>query len=963
MLRKFVLPGHVTMMALCLLAVFMLVQTPVQARNPDLSNWIVNLAEGPDATEPAWDDRNSEIAVEDSTIHVIWFAMNQNYEDHLYYRRSLDNGQTWEPKQLLFTMSRQTMDRNPAYRRMAVSNGKVHIVVNYGDYTKNFAYLRSTDQGATFEPAFQFTSPDNGSGLFVSALGERVTISYQSKVNWNPNVSFEMLMSEDGGESFVKRVAYSANTGSNSHFWNAWDMRHVGNTVAVIMSVSNYQTFSNLIIAASHDNGQNFTVTKLSFPSNSGQDEQGGKSQDQHHVPKIAIQGDAILVTWHGKDANGVHSIFLARSRDGGATWDPIQNLTEGLLPAGKVLAEGQETLATAGHFVYAVFLSTAGDVYVRSSSDDGTTFSGLKKLTTSTPFTNSGWWPIVKVDPSDATGATAVVFWSSTGFVTTKDGGTTFNKPIQAFPIWSHGGFNYPQIAMGSDGVLHYVVASKYSGGTDVDIFYRAIESAPSPTATNSALSIFSSRTVGPRYDNMSVRASAGLAFDTGLTAEVWVYPYPDGASTGTSSVLKPILSQQENSGEGFAYSLGTWQRDGRQALGTIKTDTGEFWVHPSVGTEGLVPDGAWSHLALTYDANGGADNLKLYLNGALIASSTANGALKTGDGLFFVGRFGAWDIDEVRLWNRARSANEIMQTIADALTGTEPNLAAYYNFNSTTKDITGHGHDGLLMYQESFVPGVPIGALAADFAAKGLWRYDGAWTRLTTQNPGSAGLADWSGGLAADLDAAGLWNHDGSTWTRLSTWNAGEAMTGWTGGLAVDFNATGLWNRRGTAWSRLTTWNAEALAGWSGGLAADFGAKGLWNYDGGTWRRLTTWDAGTGALSGWSEGLAVDFDGGGLWNYDGAAWRRISTWDPGTGGLSGWSESLAADFDAKGLWSYDGLSWRKLTGWNVGSGGLAGWGIGLSADFDANGVWDYDGAAWTRLSTWNAEGLERVD
>jgi len=34
----------------------------------------------------------------------------------------------------------------------------------------------------------------------------------------------------------------------------------------------------------------------------------------------------------------------------------------------------------------------------------------------------------------------------------------------------------------------------------------------------------------------------------------------------------------------------------------------------------------------------------------------------------------------------------------------GTEPGLVAYYNFNTTTKDVTGRGHDGTLMYFERY-------------------------------------------------------------------------------------------------------------------------------------------------------------------------------------------------------------------------------------------------------------------
>ena len=108
------------------------------------------------------------------------------------------------------------------------------------------------------------------------------------------------------------------------------------------------------------------------------------------------------------------------------------------------------------------------------------------------------------------------------------------------------------------------------------------------------------------------------------------------------------------------------------------------------------LVPDNVWSHLAFTYDAAGGANNLKLYLNGQLIAQATATGPLATGDGLFFTGYYGIWDVAELRLWNVVRTQPQIAANMKRSLVGNETGLNAYYTFKNTTKDITGHGNDG---------------------------------------------------------------------------------------------------------------------------------------------------------------------------------------------------------------------------------------------------------------------------
>ena len=45
---------------------------------------------------------------------------------------------------------------------------------------------------------------------------------------------------------------------------------------------------------------------------------------------------------------------------------------------------------------------------------------------------------------------------------------------------------------------------------------------------------------------------------------------------------------------------------------------------------------------------------------------------------------------------------------------------MRAYYNFNGTTKDITGHGNDGVLMYEETYLNGQSAPAAPSNLIAK---------------------------------------------------------------------------------------------------------------------------------------------------------------------------------------------------------------------------------------------------
>lgn len=99
------------------------------------------------------------------------------------------------------------------------------------------------------------------------------------------------------------------------------------------------------------------------------------------------------------------------------------------------------------------------------------------------------------------------------------------------------------------------------------------------------------------------------------------------------------------------------------------------------------VVPN-VWQHYAWVYD---GA-NLKLYLNGAVVASGAATGAFSASTtssfaiGLSTLPGFNFYydgGIDEVSLWNKALTQTEIQNMMANGLTGTETGLKLYYKFN----------------------------------------------------------------------------------------------------------------------------------------------------------------------------------------------------------------------------------------------------------------------------------------
>lgn len=110
----------------------------------------------------------------------------------------------------------------------------------------------------------------------------------------------------------------------------------------------------------------------------------------------------------------------------------------------------------------------------------------------------------------------------------------------------------------------------------------------------------------------------------------------------------------------------------------------------------------GKWYHLAGTYD--GGA--ITAYVNGVRINGTRSSGQMYSDKSDLFIGKgdpefsFGEYfhgALDEIRIWNVARSQKQIQATMNTPLTGKEEGLVACWNFDDgTAKDLSAHGNDG---------------------------------------------------------------------------------------------------------------------------------------------------------------------------------------------------------------------------------------------------------------------------
>jgi len=194
---------------------------------------------------------------------------------------------------------------------------------------------------------------------------------------------------------------------------------------------------------------------------------------------------------------------------------------------------------------------------------------------------------------------------------------------------------------------------------------------------------------------DQIVVGSQADLKMSGPMTVEAWINPTRPISAPETRDV---ILGRE---GE---YLLS---RGGNGTIYYAKATSGSTafaWRDTGV----VAPSQVWVHLALTFDGT----TFRLYTNGVAAFSESFPGAI--GDvntslnnfqigGRQAVAQFFQGQIDEVRVWNLARTAIEIGNAKNHRLTGNEPGLVAYYPFDESngkaTRDASHHGLTGTLL------------------------------------------------------------------------------------------------------------------------------------------------------------------------------------------------------------------------------------------------------------------------
>ncbi len=240
------------------------------------------------------------------------------------------------------------------------------------------------------------------------------------------------------------------------------------------------------------------------------------------------------------------------------------------------------------------------------------------------------------------------------------------------------------------ANGVLYAASGSSFP---DYDLWFKTFVNVPTPATHLNFDGI---------DDIVRISGSLETFLYNNVTIEFWV-------KSNTTPEQDDALFAVGQHGLGLSLNAnGTVKFSGSGGFTTINSTT-------------VITDGEWHHVAGSFSHNNtDGTNASLYIDGVLESNTTAyeNGQISGSSYLPAIGgndevpgRYFTGSIDELRIWNVARTASEINSNKACELTGSENDLLAYYTFNqgfggadntaiTTLEDATVNDNNGVFNF-----------------------------------------------------------------------------------------------------------------------------------------------------------------------------------------------------------------------------------------------------------------------
>ncbi len=338
----------------------------------------VNLSDDPGADRPYLDTWNhpterstKNIAVCNGKVHVAWFNSDLwSHYGRIYYRRSLDGGATWEPK-VTITGPRDL------WRELwvACTGDTVMIIyeVDAGGGNVDIKYRVSEDGGATWGPE---QSPITSSTSYNQEAPSVALDGPNVHLAWADNRPIFLISLYN---IYYKR---SGNLGSS---WTSDALQDLSDSPIIVQDPSNpnilhlwFMTYNTSERRAKYRRSTNGGSSWSSTVDMSGYNA-GGTTPYDRPIGSMDALSNVVLYTWVD-ERYGNKEVILRRSTDGGATWSSPTNLsgtpTKSWAPFVKEAPTGEARV------YWMDSLDGDWEVVCKVSTDWGATWSPMQRLT-----------------------------------------------------------------------------------------------------------------------------------------------------------------------------------------------------------------------------------------------------------------------------------------------------------------------------------------------------------------------------------------------------------------------------------------------------------------------------------------------------------------------------------------------------------------------------------------------------
>lgn len=248
------------------------------------------------------------LAVVGEILHVAYFESVEDSSD-IHYMHSLDGGDTWSPDTQLTTSA--PMQDFPS---VAAQDSMVHIVFHdEKDGNWEVYYLRSTDNGITWDPEVRLTiDPDWSNNANVLVHDQLVHVVWSDDRASTTHFDIYYKRSTDYGSTWGSdtRLTFTLDSGapslamSGSNLYIAFQSERDGNT--------------EMFFKHSTNNGIDWLP-----------DVQLTDNPELRQIPAIAAADSNIHIVWQDYRTTLLPEIYYKRSTDLGQTWEADVRLTD----------------------------------------------------------------------------------------------------------------------------------------------------------------------------------------------------------------------------------------------------------------------------------------------------------------------------------------------------------------------------------------------------------------------------------------------------------------------------------------------------------------------------------------------------------------------------------------------------------------------------------------------------------